>query len=141
MIHALSPDFAVSPQIRTEDMARIAAAGYRTIVNNRPDREAPDQPANAAIAAAARAAGLGYVEIPVTHTGFAPGQIDALAHAMEKGPVLAFCRSGTRSCFLWALARARAGDAPEAIAAAAAHAGYDLAPIEPMLRSLGDRDE
>jgi len=85
--------------------------------------------------AAADAAGLGYAAIPITHAGFSEDQVVAMGQALAAapGPVLAFCRSGTRSTLIWALARARAGDAPAELSAKAAAAGYDLSPIRPLL--------
>jgi uncharacterized protein (TIGR01244 family) len=121
-------------QIVATDLAALAAAGIRLIVNNRPDGEEPGQPCSAEIEAAARSAGLGYLHIPIAG-GFPPAQIEAMAQALEQGPVLAFCRSGTRSTFLWALARAKRGaPAGESVAAAAA-AGYDLGPIRDRLQN------
>lgn len=136
MIIALNPDFAVAPQIGPADVTEIARAGYRGIINNRPDGEAPDQPASAAISRVAETLGLAYAEIPVTHAGFSHPQIDAMAAALEDGPVLAFCRSGTRSCMLWALARAKQGADPAELCDQAAAAGYDLSPIYAMLQAL-----
>ena len=123
----------VSPiQIVPSDIPGLAAAGIRLIVNNRPDGEEPGQPTSGEIEAAALAAGLDYRHIPVAG-GFPPGTVEAMARALEQGPVLAFCRSGTRSTFLWALARAaRGAPAGESVAAAAA-AGYDLGPIRAWL--------
>lgn len=120
----------VTGQIRAEDLASAKAEGVTMIVNNRPDGEEPGQPSAADIEAAAGAAGLGYRHIPVS-SGFSPGQVAAMAAALEaaEGPVLAFCRSGTRSAFLWALARAEAGDDGEELIRKAAAAGYDLTPI------------
>ena len=98
MIRPLSTDFAVAPQIAVEDIPAIVAAGYLAIVNNRPDDEEEGQPSGAAIHEAAKAAGLRYAAIPVTHSGFSLPQIEALAAAIDaaEGPVLAYCRSGTR---------------------------------------------
>jgi uncharacterized protein (TIGR01244 family) len=135
MFRLLDDRMAVSPQITPADVASAAAQGFTLIINNRPDGEQPGQPKGAEIAAAAAAAGLEYVAIPVV-----PGQLgeaeivamrDALAHAA--GPVLGYCRTGTRSTFLWALARARLGDTPEALAAKAQAAGYDITPIRKLL--------
>jgi uncharacterized protein (TIGR01244 family) len=123
----------VSGQIRPEDVANAATAGVRTIVNNRPDGEEPGQPAGAEIEAAARAAGLVYRHIPIAG-GFSEAQVEAMAKALEEGPALAFCRSGTRSTYLWALARAKQGADSETLVRAAAEAGYDLSPIAPYLR-------
>ena len=114
------------------DMAEAAAAGVETIINNRPDDEEPGQPSSADIEAAAEAAGLAYRHIPIAG-GFSQAEVGAMAEALAQGPALAFCRSGTRSTYLWALARARLGDEPAALLTAAASAGYDLRPIAPHL--------
>lgn len=138
MIRHVNESISVAPQIAVADVADIAAAGFKTIVNNRPDDEEPGQPSGDAIRAAAEAAGLAYVAIPVTHAGFSHPQLDAMAQALTaaKGPVLAYCRSGTRSCNLWALTAAKAGRNPNLLAAQAEDAGYDLSGIRPMLDAL-----
>lgn len=140
-IRPLNDSVAVSPQIAPADIPAIKAAGYVAIVNNRPDDEEPGQPSGAAIREAAKAAGLKYSEVPVTGAGFSHPQLDAMARALVEadGPVLAYCRSGTRSCNLWALAAAKAGRNPELLATQAAQAGYDLAAIRPMLDALASR--
>jgi uncharacterized protein (TIGR01244 family) len=127
-----------SPQISVDDVAAAAAQGIRAIVNNRPEGESGDQTPGETIAAAARAAGMNYRAIPVTHAGFSQAQVSAMAEALNDapGPVLAYCRSGTRSTLLWALARASQGECPEALAEQAAGAGYDLGPIRSMLDML-----
>ena len=124
--------FVAVRQLTPADVDEAAAAGIRLIVNNRPDGEEPGQPLSAEIEAATEGAGLGYRHIPVAG-GFPPQQIEAMAQALEHGPVLAFCRSGTRSTVLWALARARRGASAEESVAAAAAAGYDLRPIRAWL--------
>ena len=127
----------VAGQITPADIAKAKALGVTTVINNRPDGEAPDQPRGADIAAAASAEGLEYVAIPVS-SGFSMEQVmsmrDALADA--KGPVLAFCRSGTRSTNLWSLARAMMGDTPESLSQKAAAQGYDLSPLMGALNQL-----
>lgn len=140
-IRTLNDRFAVAPQITPEDMPAIAAAGYVAVVNNRPDDEQPGQPSGDAIRAAAEAAGLRYTAVPVTHAGIAQPQLDAMTAALTAadGPVLAFCRSGTRSCHLWALAAARAGRDPELLAHQADGAGYDLGGLRPTLDMLAGR--
>ncbi|WP_243453564.1 beta-lactamase hydrolase domain-containing protein, partial [Polymorphobacter multimanifer] len=80
----LSPAVSVSPQIMPEDCAGLAAQGFAFIVNNRPDGEAPGQPAGEAIAAEADAAGMGYAFIPIDHNGFAPEQVHAMADALAR---------------------------------------------------------
>jgi len=137
MFRTIDETLLVAGQIAPEDVATAAAQGVRTIINNRPDGEQPGQPSAAAIEAAAMAAGLGYAHIPVDHSGFSMEQIEAMTAALaQPGPALAFCRSGTRSTFLWALARGLAGDEPAEIAAKAANAGYDVAPLMGMITSL-----
>ncbi len=138
MIRQINESISVAPQIAVDQVADIAAAGFKTIVNNRPDDEDAGQPSGDAIRAAAEAAGLKYVSIPVTHAGFSHPQIDAMTQALtdSDGPVLAYCRSGTRSCNLWALAAAKAGRNPNLLLAQAEDAGYDLRGIRPMLDAL-----
>lgn len=127
----------VAGQIRPEDVAEASRHGVTTIVNNRPDGEELGQPAAVEIEAAARAAGIAYVHIPIAG-GFSPDQVAAMARALDEaeGPVLAFCRTGTRSTFLWALARAGAGADGAEIMRKAARAGYDLTPIVQHLLSV-----
>ena len=135
MFRTLDPSISVFGQLEPEDVVAAKAEGFTMIVNNRPDNEQPGQPAGAAIEAAAKAVGLAYVAIPVDHSGFNEGQVAAMADALEaaRGPVLAFCRSGTRSTYLWALARHKLGDDGEQLIAKAANAGYDLSALRPVL--------
>lgn len=123
----LNDSVAVSEQIRVEDVAAIAAQGYKVLVNNRPDGEAPDQPASAEIAAAAEAAGLGYYYFPVTATNFPGPDAKTMADLLNnpKQPVLAFCRTGTRCTNLWVSTREEEGKA--AAVHQARTLGYDLA--------------
>ena len=125
----------VAGQIRPEEVDDIKAAGVSMIVNNRPDGEEPGQPSAAEVETAARAAGLDYRHVPVA-SGFSADQVQGMAEALEAadGPVLAFCRSGTRSTFLWALARSQQGYEAEELMRKAASAGYDLGPISAFLQ-------
>jgi uncharacterized protein (TIGR01244 family) len=131
----------VSPQLTLDDITAAAAMGVSMIVNNRPDGEDPSAPQGDVIAAAAAAAGLNYVAIPIGHSGFSEPQVDAMIAALDQaeGPILGYCRSGTRSTFLWALASAKQGGDPDTIARAAAQAGYDVSPIRPMIDMLAAR--
>jgi uncharacterized protein (TIGR01244 family) len=137
-LRRVDDSISVAPQIAPEDIPLLAEQGFGFVVNNRPDEEEIGQPAGDAIRAAAEAAGLGYAAIPVTHAGFSSAQVEAMAAALAQanGPVLAYCRSGTRSCNLWALAEASRGGDPEAITAKAAQAGYDISGIRPLLDQL-----
>lgn len=139
MFRTLTDALLVSPQISVDDVEIAKAQGITFILNNRPDDEEPGQVNGGEIEAAARAAGLGYAAVPVSHGGFAPWQLDGMDEALAQaadGKLLAYCRSGTRSTLLWALARARAGDNPDAIAATAAAAGYDVAPVRQIMDAL-----
>jgi sulfide:quinone oxidoreductase len=135
-VKTIEPGFSVAPQITPADVPVLAAAGIKTIVNNRPDNEAPGQPSGAAIEAAARAHGLEYVHLPVVSGKLEDKDAAALAKVLEasKGPVLAFCRSGSRTTALWALSQAGHRPPDELIRKAAA-AGYDLRPLIPRLQS------
>src|SRR3954468_14282077 len=114
--------------------ADVAGLDVRILINNRPDGEEPGQPASADIEAAARKTGLDYRHIPISG-GISAAQVEAMAQALDTGPALAFCRSGTRSTYLWALARASRGADAAKLIAAATEAGYDLAPIAGWLRA------
>ena len=123
----INDDVSVAPQISPDDMPAIKAAGFTTVINNRPDGEAPDQPTSSTMKAAAEAAGLAYHYIPLGREGVSPEMVEEERTALEgsEGPVVAFCRSGTRSTTLWALAQAGKVPAQE-IVAQAAHAGYEM---------------
>lgn len=138
MFRQLSDRVYASPQIGLAEVAEAARMGIGLIVNNRPEGESDDQVPGNEIESAARAAGLDYVAIPVTHAGFSEGQMKAMAAALARTdkPVLAYCRSGTRSTLLWALAQASEGQQPDELAVAAAQAGYDLTPVRPLLDML-----
>jgi sulfide:quinone oxidoreductase len=131
---SLTDTLSVSSQLTPAGLIAAADQGIRAIINNRPDGEAYDQPTSAELAAAAAALGLGYRHIPV-----APGQIrdvdvadfnDALGEL--EGPVLAFCRSGTRAASLWALSAAAEVESSDLLSTARA-AGYDLDTLKPRL--------
>lgn len=138
MFRTLTPDLMVASQIAVDDVAEAAQMGVTLIINNRPEDESDDQTPGEEIEAAARAAGLGYVAIPITHAGFSEPQVAAMVGALAgaPGPVLAYCRSGTRSTLLWALAEASQGGDPDALTNMAAKAGYDVGPIRPLMDML-----
>jgi uncharacterized protein (TIGR01244 family) len=137
-IRRIDDRISVSPQIAPTDIAALKAQGFTTIVNNRPDGEDTAQPSGDTIAEAAASAGLAYHAIPITHAGFSHPQLDAMAAVLSEatGPILAYCRSGTRSCNLWALASAKQGGDPAQLVAAGGAAGYDLSAIRPTLDAL-----
>ncbi len=127
LFRAITPAYSVAAQLQPDDMARAAAAGFVLVINNRPDGEAPGQPSAATMAAAARTAGIDYLHLPIIGMP-TPAQAAAQRRAREaaRGPVLAFCRSGTRSAVAWALG---AEEPRAARVALAARAGYDLSAV------------
>ena len=109
-LRQVAADVCVAPQLSPESMAEAARAGFRSVVNNRPDFEyGPDQPTNAVIETAAHAAGLEYRFLPVGPSSQTPEQIAAFAQLLEAlpRPLLAFCRSGNRSANLFIQATRR----------------------------------
>jgi uncharacterized protein (TIGR01244 family) len=127
----VTENFAVSPQISLADVSAAAARGFTLIINNRPDGEAPDQPAGARIEQAARDAGLDYLWVPVLGAPTSD-QARAVRDAADaaSGKVLAYCRSGTRSINTWAIGEAGRTPRDELIRLGAA-AGYDLTAVPP----------
>jgi len=106
---ALSNDVSAAPQLGPEAMAEVAAAGFRSVINNRPDFEGgPDQPTSASVEAAARAAGLEYEWLPVAPNVHSADEINRFAELLATlpKPVLVFCRSGARSSRLYSAATA-----------------------------------
>lgn len=134
---SITPDYAVSPQITAADLPAIAAAGFTTIICNRPDSEVEPELQSPAIRAAAEAAGLRYELLPLDQQSLTPenaARQRALIAASD-GPVFAYCRSGTRCTVIWAIGQA--GQLPtEEILARAAQAGYDLGHLRPALEAL-----
>jgi len=103
-IQQIAPDVCVAGQLDPSAMAALADAGFKSVINNRPDYEGgPDQPTSAAIEAAAKAAGLHYAFLPVVSGAQTPADIARMAQLLKElpRPLLAFCRSGTRSGHLY----------------------------------------
>ena len=136
-IRPITDRYAVSPQIDPEDMPQIAAAGFKMVINNRPCAEIPPSHQTDIMAEAAKAAGLEYVVLPITHQTLGPDLATAQMEACTQadGPVLAYCASGTRSTFAWAMGNAAEMDLDE-IWAAASRQGYDLSPLHAYLTSV-----
>ena len=124
----ITDDISVAPQISVADVAEAARAGFKAIINNRPDGEEPGQPTSAQIEAAARDAGLAYAHIPVVGSP-GPAQVEAVREIVDAadGPILAFCRSGTRSIVTWSIGEAQSGALSRGeIVQLGRAAGYDL---------------
>ena len=135
MIRQLDQRTLVSGQIAPHEVAGLAEQGVTMIVNNRPDGEDPGQPLAADIEEAAKAAGIEYRFLPIRR-GPGPAEVEELQDAMREcgdGKLLAFCRSGARSTFAWAIARREEGMGRDEIERLAADAGVSLAPISHLL--------
>jgi uncharacterized protein (TIGR01244 family) len=133
--------FFVAPQLAPVDFAAAAALGVKLVINNRPDGESPDQPSAVAMKAAAEAAGITYKALPFSGPP-PPAVVAETAQLIEQagGPVLAYCRTGTRSVTAWALSQALQGAyGADELVALAGKAGYDLSGARGALVHLSPR--
>lgn len=135
-IRPLTDGYAVSPQITPQDLPVIKAAGYTTVIDNRPDAEIPSVLHTEAMRRAAEALGLAFVANPVVGGMLTEDNVKRQAEAMASaaGPVLAYCASGNRSSVVWALAQAGKRPADELIGLPARH-GYQLEWLRPTLEA------
>ncbi|WP_312571307.1 TIGR01244 family sulfur transferase [Brevundimonas sp.] len=133
-IRPLDEALSASPQIAPEDLPDIAAQGFRSVISNRPDGEEPGQPSSEDLRQAAEAAGLAFAHVPVVGGAISDQDVadfrEALANLPQ--PVFGFCRTGTRTTTLWALANVASISADDLIARAKS-AGYDLGALRPRL--------
>lgn len=132
----LTPNISVAHQLTEQDLEEAAAAGFKTIINNRPDGEVPDQPQSEELAATAKRLGLAYHHIPTISGRISTEEVEAFRTALggAEKPALAFCRTGTRSTTLWALAASDRLSANE-ILQTASEAGYNLETLRPQLEA------
>jgi len=130
----LSDDFSVCMQVLPDQLDFIAAAGFKTIINNRPDGEHPDQPLADDIDKLAQKAGLSYAHIPMQPGQLSLDLIDATAKALDAlpKPILAHCASGMRSTMLWCFANVK-DMGVQGVISAAANANVDMESIRPSL--------
>lgn len=133
-VKQLTPFISVIGQLQPTDMPLVAAQGFVTVINNRPDGEGEGQPSNAEVAAAAQAAGLQYHYLPIVSGQITDENVRQFSELMAqvRGPVLVFCRTGTRSCCVWALSEAHRLHSV-ALFNAAQQAGYDLTNLLPRI--------
>ncbi len=133
-IRPLDEALSASPQIAPEDLPAIAAQGFRSVISNRPDSEEPGQPSAEALRQAAQAAGLAFAHVPVVGGAISDQDVADFRKALANlpQPVFGFCRTGTRTTTLWALANA-ASESPDHLIDRAKTAGYDLGALRPRL--------
>lgn len=136
-IRALTPTYAVSPQIEPADLSAVKAAGYTTVIDNRPDGEIPPHLHTDTMRQAAEALGLTFVANPIIGGALTMDNVEAQRAAIEAatGPVFAYCASGNRSSVVWALAHAGQMPADDLIGIPARF-GYTLEHLRPTLESL-----
>jgi uncharacterized protein (TIGR01244 family) len=135
----LAPGVSAAGALGREDIEALAQRGVRTIVNNRPDGEDPGQLPAAEASRIAEGLGIAYHHIPVTAPSLSRADVDAFAAVLGSAeqPIVAHCRSGTRSALLWALATMREGADPSDLIAAAARHGIDIAALPAIAARLG----
>jgi uncharacterized protein (TIGR01244 family) len=134
----LAPGLSVAGRLDRADIDALAGAGVRTIINNRPDGEDQGQLPAAEARRIAEAHGIAYHHIPITAATLSRADVDAFAAVLHNapGPVVAHCRSGTRSALLWALTRMREGHDALSLVAAAAQHGIDIASLPAVAARL-----
>jgi sulfide:quinone oxidoreductase len=136
---SLAPGLSVTGRLDRPDIEALALAGVRTIINNRSDGEDPGQLPAAEARRLAEALGIAYHHIPITAATLSRGDVDAFAATLRDAPapVVAHCRSGTRSTLLWALSQMREGAEPLRLVAEAARLGIDIASLPALAARLG----
>jgi sulfide:quinone oxidoreductase len=136
--HKLTDDLTVAGQIDPAEIPLLAAQGIRSIISNRPDGEAPGQPPFSTVEQAAAAAGIKVLHLPVVSNAIGDEDVASFGKALEElpKPILAYCRSGTRSAALWSLSEAAGGRPVQDILSKAAQAGYDLSALGPRLEKM-----
>jgi sulfide:quinone oxidoreductase len=134
----LSPEFSISPQVTQDDLERAARAGFRHVVDCRPDNEEPGQPSFADVSAWAAAQGMTAAHVPVIMADLRDDAVDAFAAALTSAPgkVLGYCKTGRRASALWALSQAKTLGA-STVLAAAKNAGVDLEPLKARILASG----
>ncbi|WP_395688699.1 TIGR01244 family sulfur transferase [Aestuariivirga sp.] len=138
---SITPTLSVSEQIQPQEIAALAAAGFKAIICNRPDDEGADQPPFSAIEAVAQAAGMQAAYLPVVSGKVDEADAQAFGLLMDRlpKPILAYCRTGTRSATLWSLSEAARGRPLAEIISATQVAGYDMAGVMRALPMSGTK--
>jgi uncharacterized protein (TIGR01244 family) len=139
-IRKISADYSVAPQLSPADIPAVAEAGFRLVICNRPDAEVGPTESTAVMRAAVEAAGMAWAENSFSSNMLTLGNVEAQRELADgaQGPVLAYCRTGTRSATVWALAQA--GRMPvDEILAATGKAGYEMDRLRPTIEGLAEQ--
>ena len=136
-IRQITPDYAVSPQITPADLVAVTAAGFTTVIDNRPDAEISADLHEPVMRAAAEALGLTFVANPIIGGALTMANVTAQRAAMDAatGPVFAYCASGNRCSIVWALAEARNRPVDDLVGLPARF-GYQLDHLRPQIEAL-----
>lgn len=132
----LSENFAVSPQLTETDFDQLATAGYKTVINNRPNGEEAGQLTATAAQKIAQENDLNYVHIPVKMPEITKEAVEQFSQAIKEnpGPILAHCKTGTRSAILWTITQAQQTDLSlDELMQRTAQQGYDLTKMRPLI--------
>ncbi|MBB4724619.1 TIGR01244 family sulfur transferase [Xanthomonas euvesicatoria] len=135
-LRSLSPALLVAGQLLPADLPALASLGVASVVCNRPDNEQPDQPDHLTMQSACAQAGMRFAYLPVVAGTISQDDVQQFCEMLEQlpAPVVAYCRTGTRSTSLWALAQVRTlGLTTDQVLSIAAGAGYDLSSLAPRL--------
>jgi uncharacterized protein (TIGR01244 family) len=134
----LAPGLTATGALTADHIEALADSGVKTIINNRPDDEDPGQLPAAEARRLAETHGMTYIHIPMTAQTLQPADVDAMDAAVKNStqPIVAHCRSGTRTTLLWALGRVRAGEDPAALVALGARNGVDIAALPILAQRL-----
>jgi uncharacterized protein (TIGR01244 family) len=134
----LAPGLTATGALTAAHIEALAASGVKTIINNRPDDEDPGQLPAAEARRLAETHGMTYIHIPMTAQTLQPADVDAMDAAVKNStqPIVAHCRSGTRTTLLWALGRVRDGEDPAALVALGARNGVDIAALPILAQRL-----
>ena len=136
-MHQITTNYFVAAQISTGDVQEIVQAGFKAVICNRPDAEVPPSHQSAALENAARASGLEFYNLPLTHQTMTTEIVSQqMALSRLTGPVLAYCATGTRCTVAWAIGSANEGGEVDAILSVAQAAGYQLEGLRPTLDAI-----
>ncbi|HTW51039.1 MAG TPA: TIGR01244 family sulfur transferase [Stellaceae bacterium] len=134
----LAPGLTAAGALSADNIEALAASGVKTIVNNRPDDEDPGQLLADEARRLCAARGIAYHHIPFVNATLTVADVDAFEKVLMSGshPMVAHCRSGTRSTMIWALTRIRQGDDPAALVALGAKNGVDISALPTLAAKL-----
>ena len=139
-LRQLTEDFFVANQLEVSDFSTLKQLGFRSVLNNRPNRESADQPEEIELRDAAKRSGLRYAAAPINNQDLTAAEVAATAAALADlpTPVCAFCRSGTRAMLAWAIINSQNSGQTEVLSRVGA-AGFQESDVAQRLRNYHER--